>query len=94
MALLKLKGSPDHRVPRTDAYFIGQRPQYLGLEYREDGELVPAEFTVDDSTAEGQKLLVRARRDGAFIPVDEAACTAIGVAFNSTKQSKGVAVNG
>ena len=94
MTLLKFKGNPEHRVPRPDSYFIRQRPQYLGLEYREDGELIPAEFTVDDSTASGQRFLSRVRRDGSFSPVDEAAAAAIGVELKSQQKGKVVTSNG
>lgn len=90
MALLKFKGNPEHRVPRAGTYFLGQRPQYLGLEYAEDGTLISSDMTIDDATAEGQKLLVRARRDGAFTPVNEASCAAIGVEFKAPAKEKAV----
>jgi len=81
MSQLKFKGHPDHRVPRPNSYFLGQFPQYLGFARREDGTLEPTEFTIDDTTPAGQRLLKLARRDGCFVPADETAARAIGVEF-------------
>lgn len=93
MAQLKFKGSLDHRVPKPNTYFIGQRPQYLGLSYTEAGEIEACEFTIDDSTAAGQWLLNAVRRDGCFVPVDEAACNAVGVTYQAPSTKKSVTTN-
>lgn len=94
MSLLKFKGHIDHRVPKPNTYALGMRPQYLGFSYDDNGALVPAEFTIDDTTAEGQGLLAAIRRDGCFVPVDEAAANAVGQPLPSQPSKKAVAANG
>ena len=86
MALLKFKGNPDHRIPKANSYFVGGMPQYLGLEIT-DGKVTPVEFTVDDTTSEGQQLLNLARRDQSILPVDDAAYAAIGLEKPTAKKA-------
>ena len=86
MTQLKFKGHPDHRVPKPNSYYLGQQPQYLGLSVDENGTAKPEEFTIDDATANGQWLLNAARRDGCFVPVDEAAHNALGIPFQPAKK--------
>jgi len=86
MSLLKFKGHIDHRVPKPNTYALGMRPQYLGFSYDDNGALVPAEFTIDDTTAEGQGLLAAVRRD-------EAAANAVGQSLPQPSK-KAVAANG
>lgn len=94
MSQLKFKGSPDHRVPRPNSYFLGQHPQYLGLSIDENGAVKPVEILIDDATMDGQRLLKLARRDGAFVPVDEAAHAAIGREFTPAIPAKKAVTNG
>lgn len=85
MTQFKFKGHPDHRVPRPNSFFVGQKPQYLGLEIDENGVAIPKEIVIDDATPEGIALLVTTRRDGCFVPVDEAAHNAVGIPFPAKK---------
>jgi hypothetical protein len=85
---LKFLGKPDHRIPKPGLRVVGQYPAYVGFKRLESGEYEPSEYTVDEKTAIGQRLLSLAVRDGSLAPADKATAQAMGLQWVDKDEKK------
>jgi hypothetical protein len=82
---LKFLGKPDHRIPKPGLRVVGQYPAYVGFKRLESGEYEPSEYTVDEKSSIGQRLLSLAIRDASLAPADKATAQAMGLPWEEKK---------